>query len=175
MHLDIPVWLFPAVTTAAVLMQALVLLGMLIVLRGAVKRLNEVVRKAEEDALPVLAHSRQLLEEISPKLKVAAQNALEVSQTAREVSLTVKTESARLAGALDDLLKRAAVQTERLDDIVTSALNGVAQATAMVQKAVSVPVRQMSAVLNGLRAGLGVLRNKDRQVHAAAADGDHFV
>jgi methyl-accepting chemotaxis protein len=177
MHHDIPTWvyiLFTAVTALGVMMQALVLLGMLFALKGALGRLNEVSKKAEENVLPLLATSRSLMEEISPKLKVAAQNALEVSQTAREVSLTVKTESQNVAAAVDDLLKKAAVQADRVDEMVTGTLNSVAHATATVQKAVSGPVRQVGAVLNGLRAGFDVLRSKEREVHASA-DGDHFV
>jgi methyl-accepting chemotaxis protein len=155
MHHDIPVWVyitFTAVTAVGVLMQALVLLGMLFALKGALGRVNEV----------------------SPKLKVAAQNALEVSQTLKEVSQTVRTESTHVASAVDDLLKKASVQADRVDEMVTGTLNSVANATEAVQKAVSGPVRQVGAVLNGLRAGLDVLRNKGRDAHASP-DGDHFV
>jgi hypothetical protein len=148
-------------------MQALVLLGMLFALKGALRRVDEVSKKAEENVLPLLATSRSLLEEVSPKLKVAAQNVLEVSQTLR-------VESKRAAGTVDDLLKKAMVQTDRVDEMVTATLNSVAHATATVQRAVSGPVRQVGAVLNGLRAGFDVLRNKEREAHAAA-DGDHFV
>jgi hypothetical protein len=171
MHHDIPVWVYvtiAAVTAGAVLMQALVLLGMLFALKAAVRRLNEVTEKAEEHALPLLATSRSLLEEVSPKLKVAAQNVLEVSQTLR-------TETVKVAGSVDDLLKKAAVQADRVDEMVTGTLNSVANATASVQKAVSGPVRQVGAVLNGLRAGLDVLRNKGREGNHASPDGDHFV
>jgi len=181
MHHDIPVWVyitFTAVTAVGVLMQALVLLGMLLALKGALKRVNELSTKAEEHAIPVLQSTRSLLEEVSPKLKVAAQNALEISQTAREVSMTARNESAKLAGALDDLLEKASVQTERVDEIVTAALSSVAHATATIQKAVATPMRQVAALLNGLRAGFDVLRSREpetAQETVEAADGDHFV
>ncbi len=167
MQHDIPMWVFAAVIAGAVLMQALVLLGMLFAAKSALRRVGEVTKKVEEQALPILATSRQLLEEVSPKLKVATQNVLEVSHTLR-------TESVRVAVSVDDLLKKASVQVDRVDDMVTGTLNSVAHATATVQKAVSGPVRQVGAVLSGLRAGLGVLRNKEREVHASD-DGDHFV
>jgi len=170
MHHDIPVWVyitFTAVTAAGVLMQALVLLGMLIALKKAFARVDEVTKKAEENALPALQSARSLLEEISPKVKVTAQNLLEVSQT-------LSVESKNVAGALDELLKKAAVQTDRLNEMLTGTLDSVAHATATVQRAVAAPVRQVGAVLSGLRAGFDVLRNKEREAHAAA-DGDHFV
>jgi methyl-accepting chemotaxis protein len=177
MQHGIPDWIyitFTAVTAVGVLMQALVLLGMLFALKGALGRVNEISKKAEEHALPLLQSTRALLEEVSPKLKVAAQNALEVSQTAKEVSQTVKAESTRVAASVDDLMKKASVQVDRVDEMVTGTLNSVAHATASVQKAVSGPVRQVSAVLNGLRAGLGALRHKEHEVDVAA-DSDQFV
>jgi hypothetical protein len=177
MHHEIPVWVyitFTAVTAAGVLMQALVLLGMLFALKGALGRLNDISKKAEENVLPLLATSRGLLEEVSPKLKVAAQNMLEVSQKARDVSETASVEAVKAAASVDDLLKKALAQADRVDEMVTGTLNSVANATAAVHKAVSGPVRQVGAVLNGLRAGFDVLRNKEHEVHASA-DGDHFV
>ena len=170
MQHSIPAWvyiLFTAVTAAGVVMQALVLLGMLFAIKAALSRLDEVTKQAQEHALPALATARHLLDEVSPKLKVAAQNVLEVSHT-------LKHESTHVSGAVDELLKKAEVQVDRVDEMVTGTLNSIAYATATVQKAVSTPMRQVGAVLSGLRAGFDVLRSKDREAHAAA-DGDHFV
>jgi methyl-accepting chemotaxis protein len=181
---NIPEWvyiLFTAVTAFGVVMQAAVLLGMLVALRGALKRVNEISVRAEEIAVPAFESTRDLLKDISPKIKVAAQNLLEVSQTAKEVSQnakevsgTVKAESAQIAVALNDVLRRGAVQVDRIDEMVTGTLSSVAHATGMLQKAVSGPARQVGALLSGLRAGLDVLRKREHEVQAAS-DGDHFV
>ncbi len=174
---NIPEWVyitFTAVTAIGVLMQALVLLGMLLALKGALKRVNEVTAKAEEIAVPVFESTRDLLKDISPKVKVAAQNLMEVSETAKEVGNTARAQSAQMAVALNDVLQRAAVQVDRVDEMVTGTLSSVAHATATLQKAVSGPARQVGALLSGLRAGFDVLRKKDNEVHAAA-DGDHSV
>ena len=158
---------FTIVTALAVLMQAFVLLGMLIAVRVAMRRVDEITTKAEEHALPALATARTLLDDVSPKLKVAAQNLMVVSETLRSKSVTV-------TDAVDDLLKKTEVQVERVDEMVTGTLNSIAHATATVQKAVVTPARQVGAVLSGLRAGFDVLRSKEHAVHAAA-DGDQFV
>ena len=174
---NIPEWvyiLFTAVTAIGVVMQAAVLLGMLLALKGALKRVNEVTSRAEEIAVPVFESTRDLLKDISPKVKVAAHNLMEVSQTAKEVSNTVRAESTQMAVALNGVLQRASVQVDRVDEMVTGTLSSVAHATATLQKAVSGPARQVGALLSGLRAGFDVLRKKDNEVHAAA-DGDHFV
>jgi methyl-accepting chemotaxis protein len=181
-HHDIPVWVyivFTAVTAVGVMMQALVLLGMLFALKGALKRVEEITHKAEDAALPLLESTRDLLKDVSPKLKVTTQNLMEASQTAREISQTVRTESARMAVTVDDLLKKVSGQADRVDEMVTATLNSVAHATATVQRTVSGPVRQVGAVLDGLRAGFEVLRRKERAAepaHAGAGvDGDNFV
>ena len=174
---NIPEWLyiaFTAVTALGVILQAGALLGMLFALKGALKRVNEVTVKAEEIAVPAFESTRDLLKDVSPKLKVAAQNLLEVSQTAKEVSNTVRAESTQMAVALNDVLARASVQVDRVDEMVTGTLSSVAHATSTLQRAVSGPARPVGALLSGLRAGFDVLRKKENGVHAAA-DGDHFV
>ncbi len=179
---NIPEWVylaFIAVTAGAVLLQAVVLLGMLFAMKKAVSQITEISKKAEEHALPLLEATKDLLNDTSPKLKVATQNLLEVSQTAKEVGNTVRAQSAQAAVALNDVLLRASVQVDRVDEMVTGTLNSVAHATATMQRAVSGPVRQAGAVLNGLRAGFEALRRKEREAHPengvhAAADGDHF-
>lgn len=169
MH-QIPQWVyivFTAVTALGVLMQALVLLGMLLALKGALSRLNEVSKLAELHVVPTLAAGRKLLDDVTPQLKVAAENVLEVSQTLRR-------QSAEVSGTVDALRRKTEVQAERVDEMVTGTLNSIAHATAVVQRVVAVPVRQVEAVLNGLRAGFDVLRSKEPEAHASA-DGDHFV
>jgi methyl-accepting chemotaxis protein len=158
---------FTIVAALALLLQAGILLGMLIMARVVMKRGEELSRKAEEHALPALQTARHLLEDVTPKLKVAVQNMVEVTETLRTKSVTV-------TDAVDDLVKRAEIQVDRVDEMVTGTLNSISNATATVQKAVVTPVRQVSAVLSGLRAGFDVLRSKEQEVHASA-DGDHFV
>lgn len=170
MQHNIPEWVyitFTAVTAAGVLMQALVLLGMLFALKGALRRVDEVTKKAEEQAIPVLQTTRSLLEEVSPKLKVTAQNLLEISHT-------VRAQSSQIAGTVDDVVKRTSAQVDRVDEMVTGTLDSVAHATSVLQNVVIGPARQVGAVLNGLRAGFDVLRKKEQNNHTGS-DGDQFV
>jgi hypothetical protein len=185
MH-EIPPWLYIvciAVTAVGVILQAFFLGGMLFALRAAVKRMNEVSQLAEEHAIPALTSARRLIEEVGPKLKIASQNAvtvsqnaIKVSQSAVEISETLKDQSTRLGATFDHLREKTEVQAERVDEMVTGTLDSIANATAVLQRYVAGPIRQISAVLNGLRVGFGVLREREHEheVHSAA-DGDHFV
>lgn len=169
MH-DVPSWvyiLFTAVTALGVMIQAMVLLGMLLAMKAAMGRLEQVSKMAEEHVVPMLASSKKTLEEVTPKLKMAAQNVLEASNALRF-------QSAHVNDTVDELLKKAESQAERVDEMLTGTLNSISHATAAMQRAVISPVRQMGAMFNGLRAGFDVFRRRERESHAAA-DGDHFV
>ena len=57
--------------------------------------------------------------------------------------------------------------------MATAILDGLTQATAAVQHGITTPLKQVSCVINGLRAGLDVLRKKDRLTHFEG-DGSHL-
>lgn len=166
MH-TIPAWvyiLFTAVTAIGVLLQAMVLLGMFIAMKGALGRLDQVSKLAEQHVIPTLMATRQMLEDISPKVKLAAQNVV-------EASTALRIQSAHVNDTVDELLKKAESQVDRVDEMMTGTLNSIAHATATMQRAVSAPVRQFGAMLSGLRAGFDVLRSRER---TAPVDGDHL-
>jgi hypothetical protein len=58
--------------------------------------------------------------------------------------------------------------------MATAILDGITQATAAVQHGIASPLKQVTGVLHGLRAGLDVLRKKDRPTHVESA-GSNFV
>lgn len=159
--------LFTALVAVAMLVQAGVLVGMFIAMKAALKRMESLATMAEEHAIPALTAAKSLLDAVSPKLKTAADNVAAASETLR-------TQTQHVNQALDDVLKKTEAQAARVDEMITGTLNAVADATAAVQRAVTTPVRQVNALLNGLRVGMDVLRGRNREAHAAA-DGDHFV
>lgn len=159
--------LFTALIAVAMLVQAGVLVGMFFAAKASLKRVESLAAVAEQHAVPALVAAKSLLDAVSPKLKIAAENVAAVSETLR-------TQTQNVNQTLDDVLKKTEAQAERVDEMITGTLNAVADATAAVQRAVTAPVRQVNALLNGLRVGMDVLRGRNREAHAAA-DGDHFV
>jgi hypothetical protein len=195
---QIPEWLYIAffiVTAIGVGLQAVAMLGIMFAIRGAVKQVREVSTMAEEHIVPAVVSAKSLIEEIGPKVKVAAENSVALSQKAIEISQrvsqigerashasehvaaiaeTARQQSAHVSETLNDILRKTEAQAERVDEMVTGTLDTISHATATWQRTVSVPWRRVSAVLNGVRAGFDVLRSREREVHVAA-DGDHFV
>jgi hypothetical protein len=188
---SIPEWLYIAffiVTAIGVGLQAIAMLGIMFAIRSALKQAKEVSTMAELYVVPTMASAKRLIDEVGPKVKVAAENAvtlsqkaIEISQRASEASQHVvevteswREQSVQVSATVTDLLKKTEAQAERVDEMVTGTLDSIAHATATWQRTFAGPLRQVNAVMNGLRAGFSVFRGREREAHATA-DGDHFV
>jgi hypothetical protein len=66
-------------------------------------------------------------------------------------------------------VERTHQQAARVDHIVSSTLNGIGHATAAVQEGIAAPIRHLSGVLDGLRAGFGSLRRKRPHANGISA------
>jgi hypothetical protein len=166
--------IFVACTGAAVLMQALVLLAMLITARKALKIAQEQIEELRTNVLPVVNETRALLTSVGPKIESVATDLAALTHSARE-------QGARLQISAGDLLERVHRQSTRVDAILTNVLDTVDRAGAVVGEVISVPLRQLSGFAAFARAAIGTFRSgpppgrKEPQPTHAAADRDLFV
>lgn len=144
--------IFTIVTAISVLIQAGVLLGMFIVLRKSMVKMQAVVDEVKEKALPAIASTRTLIEDVTPKLKSVTADLTEVTHTARAQAKNV-------GESMDDLLAKANAQINRVDRLTTGAIDAVDHASHAIESAVTVPVKHVSGIINGLKAGFGVFVN----------------
>lgn len=156
--------IFTAITAVAVLIQAGVMLGMFIVMRKSVMKMQALADEMKGKAFPAIASAQSLIEDITPKLKVATANLTEVSHTLR-------TETKHVSETVDVLLTKANVQMNRIDGMLTATFDALDHATEAVEHAVSVPVRRFSGVVNGLRTGVGVFLGTRRRSSIYGSDG----
>jgi hypothetical protein len=145
--------IFTAATALGVLIQAGVLLGMAFGLRRLQVKLEHILNHTTEHALPLIASTKATLEDLSPKLKTISANLVDISET-------LKSESHNIKGSVDDVLLRTRAQTARVDEMVSGTLDGISQASAAIQHGIEVPLRHISGLFNGLRAGLETFRAK---------------
>jgi hypothetical protein len=158
MHSSPPTYyiVFTAVTALGVLLQALVLLAIYFALRKSMGEFREIAREVKEKALPTLASTQNLLEDISPKLKVATSNLTEVSNTLRHqanhINLTVEA-----------VLNIADAQVRHIDEMVTATFKALDQASKALESAVAAPARRLTGVVNGVRAGVEAFVGRKKQ------------
>jgi len=144
---------FTGVTALAVLLQAVALLGILLVVRKSASKMFEIADEVKGKALPAIATTQNLLDDISPKLKVATSNLTEVSHTLRD-------QVNHANATVESLLEKTNAQIRRVDEMVTATFDALNQASKAVEIAVALPARRVSGVLHGLRVGMEVLLGK---------------
>jgi methyl-accepting chemotaxis protein len=126
-------------------------------LMRARKRVRKMVEQYETSIAPhlgpMVSSARALVEDLSPKLKHITENVVEVSDILRS-------EAQHITVSVSDVVERTHQQAARVDHIVSSTLDGIGHATTAVQEGIAGPIRHLSGVLEGLRAGLGSLRRR---------------
>ena len=164
---QVVITVFTIVTSIGVLIQAFVLLGIFLALKKSVTKAHELSDELKQHLVPTLATTRNLVEDLSPKVKVATSNLVEASNILRSQAENINKTVSQVAGVAQN-------QAARVDEMATAVLDGITQATAAVQLGIATPLKQVSGVLNGLRAGLETFRRKEHPTHVEG-DSGNFV
>jgi hypothetical protein len=155
--------IFIAVTAAAVALQAVLLLGILLSLRKTSTRVESLAEEVRGRALPVLESAQGLMATSGPKLDAILSNV----ETATNL---VRGQVERLDATVTDVIDRTRLQVIRADELVTRTIDRVEEATETVQHTVVSPVRQISGLVQGVSVGLEALfRRRGRR--RASGDG----
>ena len=121
------------------------------------KRVHEMLDHYQTEIAPhigpMVKSAHSLIDDVSPKLKHITSNMVDASDMMRS-------QTQHISVSLSDMVERTHQQAARVDNIVSSTLNGIGQATAAVQEGFAAPIRHLSSMLDGLRAGLGSFRRK---------------
>jgi hypothetical protein len=126
---------FVAVAAISLLMQAGFTVAIFIGARKVQKKLTTVADDIRLHALPVIMSSREVVSDLTPKIKTVADNLV-------DVSATLRTKAEQIGVVVGDVATRT-------------------QAVQAIEHGVAVPVRQVNGIINGLRAGVEVLRKKN--------------
>jgi hypothetical protein len=141
---------FVGMVALAMVGQAIALIVMAIGAAKARKRGLEIAEDLRVKVLPIITGTHEMIRDNAPKVKVITENFAETSHIirgkAQEFDVTAS-----------DLNAKARAQAARVDGMVTSVLNTTAEITETIQKGIKVPVREVSGLMNGLKAGLDVL------------------
>jgi len=144
--------------------QTFALVGFLFAFRSFSKRMETLltlVEGAARNTEPVLQAARELLVDSRENLNLISKNIVEISQLA-------KNQVSRLDGLTAEVSDRLRVQIVRVDQLVSNTVARVEETTETVQRNILAPVREISAILVGVRTALDFLlrRNKTRMERA---------
>jgi len=145
--------IFVIVAAVAILVQAGILIAMFFQMRHTMERMDRFTADLESRLGPILSRVQTLLEETQPKISEMIADAAHVVYLARGQAQKVD----RVFTEASDRLRG---QLVRADRILTGALEAVEDAGTRFGTSVWRPVHKVSALVQGIRVGLDLLRSR---------------
>jgi methyl-accepting chemotaxis protein len=141
---------FVGMVAIALVIQAIVVVVMAIGAAKASKRAFEIVDELRTKIGPVLETTQSVFHDAAPKVKIITENLVETSHL-------VRSKAREFDATASELNMKTRAQAARVDGMVTSVLNTTAEISDTLQRAVKVPVRELTGLVNGFKAGVDVL------------------
>jgi signal transduction histidine kinase len=161
--------IFIAVTAAAVVIQAGILVAMYVAVRQATARTEALASEVRTKVLPTVEMAQSMLADLRPKVENIVDNF-------NDSSAILHGQVERLDATMSDLLDRARLQVIRADELVSRTLDRVEETGDLVQKTVVSPVRQVSGILQGITAGLEFFfAGRRRSRNGASIQDEMFI
>jgi len=167
---DLILTIFVAVTAVAVVIQMAILLALYLSVKKTSERVNGLADRLEKQAMPMIESARTLVVDSRPKIE-------DMIQSLSSSTQIVKSQIERLDVTITDVVDRTRLQVIRADELVTRTMDRVEETTDMVHHTVMSPVRQLSAVMTGVMAGIGnyVGGRKVERTRRAVPNDEMFI
>jgi ABC-type transporter Mla subunit MlaD len=150
-------------------MTTLVMAWSMVNIFRAMKRLEERVGTVAEKAGPILDSAKAMVDDARPKIQ-------DMIGRADEIIVSARDQMARLELLVTEASDSARLQIERIDLVVSDTMDRVQETTSAVQNTVLKPVREVNAVVSGLRAAITTLARGNRaSVDHATQDEEMFI
>jgi methyl-accepting chemotaxis protein len=156
---------FIAVTSVAVVLQTLILLGMYVSTRKLSQRVEALSTKVEEQALPLIGTVRGIVDESAPMIRTVVTNLTETSNL-------VRSQAGEINDAVTEIVGIARTQAAKADILATRTMQRVDLTAEVLQHTVTSPARHVSALMEGVAAGFGeyLAGRKARRSKAVPSD-----
>jgi hypothetical protein len=148
--------IFVAVTTAAVVVQAGILVALYLAVRKSTAKMEALATEVATKTLPTVETVQNLLVELRPKIEVISTNAAESSNL-------VRNQLARIDATLTDALDRTRLQVIRADELLNRTMDRVEETSEAVHKTVISPLRQVNGLMAAISTGFEVFLGQKKR------------
>lgn len=176
MDIQIILLAFAVVTGLAVILQTIFLLAILVATRKTFSALRNEVEKMRSALMPVIYDTRDILAStrdmlgrtqevlttaqgfltrVAPKVEASASDLAEITRGLR-------VQSVQMQSSAMEILERVRRQSDRIDGMFTGVLDTADRAGGFVTDVIGKPVRQISGMLNAVKAIIESLRTPGR-------------
>jgi methyl-accepting chemotaxis protein len=158
---------FVAVTAAAVVLQAGILVALYMAVRKTSARVEGLTTQVQSKVLPTVDIANSMLVDLRPKIETMVDNV-------SESSTLVRAQIERIDATVSDLIDRTRLQVIRADELVNGTMDRLEETRDVVTKTVISPIRQISGLVQGISAGLEFLFGARRRRHEDAVPQDEM-
>lgn len=172
---------FVAVTAVAVVLQTLILAGIGIAVITMGKRVQQLQSRVNDQVLPMAEKVRTLVDHTVPKVQTLVDESIPKLQKAvtnlTESTDVVRSQADKIDGVVSHFAEVARNQASRMDVLATRTMERVDIAAATVQHTVTTPIRRVSAVVEGVVAGIGSLvgQRKEARTGKTGTNDEMFI
>jgi methyl-accepting chemotaxis protein len=139
------------VVAGTLLLQVLLLVFILIGVRKAAMAVRNDLDQIRSSITPLFTDSHELLVRVGPRIEATTDDLAVIAHSIREQTTSVQS-------TVIEISERTRQQADRVDFMVTTALDKADRAGAIVNDAVAKPLRQLTGIIAGVRAVVEYLR-----------------
>jgi len=118
------------------------------------RKLEGIAERAEGKAGPLLDKSRQLVEELGPKVRTITTNVEQISYTVRSKVDEFGATADEINRTVKDANKRTQAHVARVDGMVSEAVHTAQNVSRTVQESVRKPVQQIAGIVAAVKRGV---------------------
>ena len=148
--------LFSIVAAIALVVQVVILAALFFHLRRTTKNVNRLVGDLHSRVGPILTRVQILLDDTQPKISSMVNDASHIVYLARG-------QAQKIDRVFTDAADRLRGQLVQVDRILTGTLEAVEDAGAKIKHSFWRPVQKASALVQGIKVGLDILRSRRRR------------
>jgi hypothetical protein len=173
--MDQKLTIFIAVTSAAVVLQMLILLALYLSVRKLAARLESVTDETQSRVFPLLEHIKVMQQDIQASLDTTRPKIETILDNAAHVTTVARTDIDRAGAALNDVLDRLRLQVIRADEMLTHTMDRLEETSEKVQHSVMSPVRQVSGFVQAVSVGVGTFFSNQRRRRNGGPSEEMFI
>ncbi len=155
-------WVGPLIA-AALLLQVSVLIALFWTTRRTMQKLDKTVTDLNEKAGPILTRVQILLDDTQPKISTMVSDAAHIVYLARG-------QAQKMDRVVTDAADRFRGQLLHIDRIVTGTMEAVEDAGSQFKTTFWRPMQRVSALVQGIKFGLDLLRTRKAGAPAAGRE-----
>lgn len=163
---------FSIVAAIALIVQVGILIALFLQMKKTTESVNKVVNDLNTRVGPILTRTQLLLDDTQPKIAMLVEDASQIVYLARG-------QAQKMDRVMTDATDRLRGQLVRADRILTGTLEAVEDAGFALRKNFMGPVQKASALVQGIKIGLDVLRarrgNKSNVRESVEQEDELFI